>query len=183
MALPLLETPRLLLRPFAPGDAPTVERLAGDPLVADTTLSIPHPYPPGGAVEWIGSHTEDWRDGRRLTLAVTRAGELLGAVALAIHAQHARGELGYWIGRAFWGQGYATEAAGAVVRFGFAQLGMNRIQAHHFTRNPASGRVMQKLGLQLEGIHRQAFRRPGRGFEDVAAYAVLREEWVARGAP
>ncbi|HKG93136.1 MAG TPA: GNAT family protein [Gemmatimonadaceae bacterium] len=90
-------------------------------------------------------------------------------------AEHARGELGYWVGAGMWGRGYATEAARAVVSFGFATLGLNRIQARHFLRNPASGRVLQKLGMRCEGMHRQAYRRWGR-FEDVAVYAILASE-------
>jgi RimJ/RimL family protein N-acetyltransferase len=67
------------------------------------------------------------------------------------------------------------------VRFGFEEMALNRIQAHHFTRNGASGRVMTKLGMQFEGIHRQAFRKAGGAFEDVAEYALLRADW-GRGA-
>ena len=180
MTLPELETTRLVLRRFAAADASRVELLAGNPAVADTTLTIPHPYPAGGAVQWIASHESDWTAGERLTLAITEKGhELIGAISLAISRQHARGELGYWIGEPFWSRGYATEAAAAVMRFGFEVVALNRIQAHHFARNPASGRVMQKLGMRLEGTHRQAFRKPRHGFEDVTQYALLRSEWLA----
>jgi ribosomal-protein-alanine N-acetyltransferase len=172
---PRIATARLLLRPFVPSDAPTVERLVGAREVADTVLSIPHPYPAGAAAAWIAEHEPMWAAGRRLTLAVCVADapdDVVGAIGIALVAEHARGELGYWIAADVWGRGYATEAARAVVAYGFEGLGLNRIQAQHFVRNPASGRVMQKIGMRFEGVHRQMFRRWDR-FEDSAVYAIL----------
>ena len=172
---PQLLTDRLLLRPFDAGDGPAVERLAGVREVADTTLAIPHPYPVGGGAEWIATHAGDWERGERLTLAICAQPaprELLGAIALHISAAHSHGEIGYWIGVDHWGRGFATEAARAVVTYAFSELRLHRVHARHLTRNAASGRVMQKLGMQLEGVHRDMYLRWGR-FEDVAVYAIL----------
>ena len=180
--LPSLTTPRLVLRPFESVDGPDVERLAGAWEVADTTLNIPHPYPEGAGVRWIKTHAGAWANGSSLTLAIAlRASPtaLVGAVSLAIAPEHARGELGYWIALAEWGHGYATEAARALATFGFGVLELHRIQARHFTRNEASGRVMQKLGMRFEGVNRGAYLRWGR-FEDVSVYGILAEEWNAR---
>ena len=96
----------------------------------------------------------------------------------ALTPAHAVGELGYWIAVSAWGRGYATEAAGALCDFAFGALDLHRIQARHLMRNPASGRVMQKLGMQREGILRGAVRKWDR-FEDLALYAVLAPEWQA----
>ena len=180
--LPSLTTPRLILRPFTLADGPDVERLAGAWEIADTTLNIPHPYPEGGGVRWINTHTAAWENGSSLTLAIAARATpetLIGAVSLAIAREHARGELGYWIAVVEWGHGYATEAARAVAVFGFTTLELHRIQARHFTRNEASGTVMKKLGMQLEGVNREAYLRWGR-FEDVAIYGVLAQEWAAQ---
>jgi RimJ/RimL family protein N-acetyltransferase len=87
-------------------------------------------------------------------------------------------ELGFWVGKPFWRLGYASEAASAVVQFGFESLGLNRIYAFHMARNPASGKVLEKLGMQREGILRQRVRKWER-FEDVVAYAVLRGDVVS----
>ena len=179
-SLPTLASDRLVLRPFAPADADAVERLAGAREVADTTLNIPHPYPPGAAAAWIATHDAAWSTRAHLTLAVAPREDpdaLLGAVSLALALEHARGELGYWIAAPAWGRGYATEAARAMASHGFDALALRRVQARHFTRNAASGRVMQKLGMRFEGINRAAYRRWGR-FEDVAMYAVLADEWI-----
>jgi [ribosomal protein S5]-alanine N-acetyltransferase len=178
-SLPQLNTDRLVLRAFERADASAVERLAGAWEVAETTLTIPHPYPIGGAEGWIGAHTEQWDAGNQLVLAVCERHEpesIIGAISLALTTEHARGELGYWISVERWGRGFATEAARAVVTYGFTDLALHRIQARHFVRNPASGRVMQKLGMQFEGINRDAYRRWDR-FEDVAVYAILATEW------
>ena len=81
------------------------------------------------------------------------------------------------LGKPFWGCGYASEAGSAAVRFGFESLGLNRIYAFHMARNLASGKVLQKLGMQPEGVLRQRVRKWGR-FEDVMAYAVLRSDVI-----
>lgn len=182
---PVLTTARLVLRPFAAADAPAVQALAGDRAVADTTLHIPHPYPDGAAAAWIATHAAAWAEGTALTYAVTRAvthavageaGALVGAVGLQITPGQAAAELGYWIAVPAWGRGYATEAAAALCGHAFAALGLHRVEARHLLRNPASGRVMQKLGMRPEGVLRGAARKWGR-FEDLALYAVLAPEW------
>lgn len=173
-AQPTLRTDRLVLRPFDLADAPTVQRLAGEREVADTTLTLPHPYLDGMAESWIGGHPEAWGRRERVTFAITAATDgLVGAIALALATQHRRGELGYWIGRPFWNRGYATEAARAVLAFGFETLELNRIHASHLARNPASGRVMVKAGMRFEGTRRQHIVKAGRA-EDLADYALLR---------
>jgi len=177
LPIPQLQTQRLLLRPFVPADGPAVEALAGVREVADTTLSIPHPYPSGAGVVWIATHAGAWTRGSGLTLAICNAaddGALIGAVGLELNKTHRHGEIGYWIGRPWWGSGYATEAAKALTTYGLGPLGLRRIQGRHFIRNPASGRVLLKLGMQLEGVNRDAFLRWGQ-FEDVAVYAILQD--------
>ena len=175
---PTLRANRLTLRPFVPDDAFDVERLAGAREVADTTLNIPHPYPRGGAARWIALHEPAWVEGTGATFAIVanETGKLVGAVGLTIKRQFERGELGYWIAKDHWGRGYATEASKAIIDFGFGTLGLHRIQAHHLVRNPASGRVMQKLGMRQEGIERDAVIKWGR-HESIALYSILEPEW------
>ncbi len=182
---PRLATKRLILRPFAISDGAAVEQLAGARAVADTTLTIPHPYPAGGGATWIANHDDAWRRNVGLTLAICLGPAddgLVGAISLQLSAPHSHGELGYWIGTGHWGQGYATEAARALTAYAFTTLALHRVQGRHFTRNPASGRVLQKLGMQCEGIHRDAYLRWNR-FEDVAVYAILANEWADKAGP
>ena len=175
---PTLETPRLLLRPFRTADADDVQRLAGDRAVADTTLNIPHPYEDGLAEKWISNHRDWFEPGQQAVFAIVLRPEatLIGAVGLQITRDDQRGELGYWVGKPYWNQGYTTEAARALLDFGFEQLGLNRIHAWHFARNPASGRVMQKLGMTHEGCLRQHVRKWD-AFEDLELYGILKSQW------
>ena len=100
----------------------------------------------------------------------------MGCIGLRdIDRTHLQAELGYWIGVPYWGQGFATEAARAVVGYGFEMLGLNRIYAHHMTRNPSSGRVLERIGMRREGVLRERVLKWGR-FEDVVIYAVLRSD-------
>jgi RimJ/RimL family protein N-acetyltransferase len=174
---PTLETQRLTLRAFTRADAPIVQRLAGDRAIADTTLNIPHPYGNGVAESWIASHDALRAQGSRVTFAVVRRSDdvLVGAITLTLHPERHRAELGYWIGRPYWGNGFATEAARAIVAYGFAALGLHRVHASHLARNPASGRVMQKIGMTREGTLRSHVRKWG-VFEDIVIYGILREE-------
>lgn len=180
---PILETKRLALRPLHLADAAEIQRLAGDFAIADTTLTIPHPYPDGAAQEWIQHcHTHAWPEGNEVTLAVLQRAEqrFIGAICLCgISRVHLHAEMGYWIGVPWWGKGYCTEAARAMIAFGFTELGLNRILAMHFRRNPASGRVMEKAGMTREGCLRSHVKRWDK-FEDLVQYAILRSEWQAQ---
>ena len=162
-------------------DASSVQRLAGDRLIADTTMNVPHPYEDGMAEEGIQTHRSGYETGTQITFAIVlRDGEqLVGAIGLRINKQVNKGELGYWVGRPYWNLGYATEATVAVLEYGFEELALNRISAAHLARNPSSGRVMEKAGMLLEGTARQDTTKWGK-YEDLVWYGVLRNDWSGR---
>lgn len=177
--IPILETLRLKLRPFALADAADVQRLAGTVAVFETTTQVPHPYEDALAAVWIATHQPAFVERRDATFAiVSRADDsLLGAISLMnIETDH-QAELGYWLGEPYWNQGFCSEAGVAVLRFAFTRLALHRVHATHMTRNPASGRVMTKIGMRYEGTRRQHLLKLGR-FEDVELYGVLRSEWL-----
>ena len=97
----------------------------------------------------------------------------------ALEPEHGQAELSFWIGRPWWGRGYASEGVGAVVDHALGELSINRLYAHHMQRNPASGRVLEKLGFAREGLLRQRVRKWGI-YEDVWLLALLREDWKLR---
>ena len=173
-AQPTLETVRLWLRPFRPADAPAVQRMAGDRAIAESTANVPHPYPDGAAEQWIASHPAMWTEGKGATWAIVRKEDdaVAGAIGLRLVTDNRYAELGYWVGREWWSNGYASESAAELVRFAFETLGLNRVMARHFRSNPASGRVMQKIGMIKEGTLRQHFLKWGR-FEDLVCYGIL----------
>lgn len=171
---PVLESDRLLLRPYTLADAPDVQRLAGDARVADTTATIPHPYPDGAAERWISGLAPAFLDGTRIAYAVTlrATGELVGTVSLHdISRVHSRAELGYWIAVGHWGNGYCTEAVCRLVAFASEQFGISRIVARCLARNPASARVMEKAGLRKEGLLVKHELKNG-VFEDMLLYGL-----------
>ena len=176
--IPTVETERLTLRPFGLHDAAEVQRLAGDRAIADTTLNIPHPYKDGMAEEWISKHQDAFTKGQGVTFAVVRKsdGSLTGAISLMGVAKGHQAELGYWIGKPYWNQGFCTEVGEAVLRYAFTELALLRVHGSHFARNPASGRVMRKLSMRHEGTRRQHVRKWEKG-EDLELYGILKEEW------
>jgi RimJ/RimL family protein N-acetyltransferase len=178
---PTIETLRLVLRPFTLADAPQVQQLAGEQEVAATLVPLPHPYEDGMAEHWIGTHQERYEKGELLSFAIVlRATQtLMGAIDLELSQQHENAEIGYWLGKPFWQQGYATEAARAVLHYGFEVVGLHRVHANYLARNRVSARVLQKLGMREEGCLRQHLKHRG-VFEDMGICGILRSEWDIR---
>lgn len=178
--LPTIPLDRLLLRPFCLKDATAVQQLAGDPYIAEMTLYIPHPYEDGMAEKWIATHADNFAAGRSLELALEHKEEqyLIGAISIGIQQNFNHGELGYWVGRKYNNNGYGTEAAKGMIRYAFEELNLHRIYARYFGKNPASGRIMEKIGMKYEGTLRQHVRK-GDQYEDLIHYGLLREEYDA----
>lgn len=148
MNQPIIKTERLLLKPFVLADGPEVQKLAGNQNVSRTTLNIPYPYEDGMAEQWISTHSGNWANKKSAAFAIRLISghELIGDVSLVeIHEKQA--ELGYWIGEPYWGKGYCTEAAKALVQYAIREMGIDKIVAEHLSTNPASGRVMEKIGM------------------------------------
>lgn len=174
--IPTLKTPRLTLRPFNLDDAKEVQRQAGHPDVAATTATIPHPYLDGMAEQWITGHAISFEAGTDVAWAMTMAdsGKLVGCISLmGISRTHKRGEVAYWVGKEFWGQGFCTEATKAVIQYSFEKLDLVRVTSRHMHSNPASGKVMLKAGMQQEGILRKDYSKNGQ-FVDMVVYGILR---------
>jgi [ribosomal protein S5]-alanine N-acetyltransferase len=172
---PTLQTARLRLRPYAEADIPELVRLIGAREIAATTLRIPHPYTENDAREFLARMETDGEV--RLGIRLRAAERLIGGVGLRLDPQHQHAELGYWLGVPYWGQGYATEASREMLRYGFEELTLHRIFASHFAHNPASGRILRKLGMRYEGCQRGHLRKWDE-FIDLELYGLLREEWL-----
>ena len=140
-----MKTKRLTLRPLEDRDAPRIVALAGDWAVASMTARIPYPYDETHSHQWISG-----LDDGEFVRGIEFDGELIGAVGY-FHDADGVAEIGYWIGQPWWGRGFATEAASMLVRYCFTNGGMSRIVCCHFADNPASQRVIEKLGFTTTG--------------------------------
>jgi RimJ/RimL family protein N-acetyltransferase len=140
------------LEPISPAHAPALQVLLEDPAISETT-PFPFPYPPGGAESWIAEALLLQEAGTRYAFAVCEDdGNPVGVVLLKdVYAVSRRAELGYWIGRPWWGGGRATAAAAAMLTFAFETLGLDTIEAVCLVANPASLRVLAKLGFTETG--------------------------------
>lgn len=159
-------------------EAGLIAQYANNEKIALMTLHIPHPYTEGDAIAWINLSEEGFRNGHLYTFRVglRPAGEFIGGISLTITQPHQRAELGYWIAEPFWRLGYATEAVGAVLAYGFKELRLHKIYATHLVENPASGRVMLKNGMIKEGALVDHVFKEGRFFS-LIQYRLTLEEY------
>ena len=142
-----LKTARLMLRAPSHNDVAAMVALAGDRRVAENTARIPHPYTAADAVGLLASINQT---GGETVFAITLDGALIGMCGLDRRQDGV--ELGYWLGVPFWGRGYATEAARALIDHAFAELGHDMLSSGARVSNPASRRVLEKCGFQWTGV-------------------------------
>jgi len=143
-------TPRLMLRPGWAEDAPALARAIGEEAIVRNLARAPWPYHIDDAREFLARPADPLLPGLLVFLRTRGAPRLIGGMGL--HRDGAgQAELGYWIARPFWGLGFATEAGRAMVALGHRSLKLARIVAHHHLDNPASGRVLRKLGFRPTG--------------------------------
>ncbi|WP_349410604.1 GNAT family N-acetyltransferase [Pseudalkalibacillus sp. SCS-8] len=169
-----ITTERLVLRMFNTSDADAVTRLCNNYNIYKNTLYLPYPYAKEDALSWIARHKDQFNADRSYEFAITdkSTGELFGAVALTNNQTFHNGEIAYWIGEEFWGRGFATEASKAMIHFAFHEKDYHKVFARFFKSNPASGRVMQKVGMKEEGILIDHVKKEGR-FEDLVYYGLI----------
>jgi RimJ/RimL family protein N-acetyltransferase len=145
----LLETERLLLRPPRAADISHFLPLINDFDVSRNLSRVPYPYTEDDACAFIVNTNHGFREASDYAFAILlRPGLFIGVCGL-----HPTGgwEFGYWLGKRYWGKGYATEAAGRVVAFAFDELNADTLRAGWYHDNPVSGRVLEKLGFRLTG--------------------------------
>jgi ribosomal-protein-alanine N-acetyltransferase len=175
---PTLETERLILRKLTMDDAEDIFAYASDPEVTAYMLWDTH------------ATIDDSKNFIRFTLdryekdeagewgiILKETGRLIGCAGFVrTDMKNRRTEIGYVLGKPYWGKGIVPEAAGRMLKFAFEDMGLNRIECYHLLPNEKSGRVMQKLGMTYEGTAREKVLVKGR-FWDVKQYAILKEDW------
>jgi len=170
-----IETERLLLRPFTLDDVPDVVEYAKDIDVYRWTLNIPHPYSDKHAREYIASCLEKYekREAFDLAIASKETGRVIGGIGFPnVDLENVNAEIGYCLGKPYWGNGYTTEAAKAIIQYGFEEMGLERIYGKCFAGNDRSSRVLEKAGMKYEGLHRHEILKDGK-FIDALYFSIL----------
>ena len=172
-----LRTARLLLRPFELSDVDDVRAYASDPEVA-RFRPLPDPYTRDDAAEFVDRQRRtDWSTNPEF--AVVYGPRVIGGISLLVSPEHDTGELGYLLGRRWWGQGLATEAARAIIDWGFRRFRLHKVYARAHVDNERSWRVMERLGMTREGVLRGHWKMRDEHV-DLVYYAVFRDEWTLR---
>lgn len=176
--LPELETKRLILRSMRMSDARDIYEYSCDPQVARHVLWDAHQniHQTRAYIRYV---LRQYRSGMPSSFCIVlkETGKVIGTIGFMwVNSENRSAEVGYSLSRAYWNQGYMTEALAAVLRFGFETLNLNRIEAQHETDNPASGRVMEHVGMRKEGTLRERLYNKSR-FVDVELYAILQKDW------
>ena len=173
----LLRGKRVILRRFTVDDAEAMhQNWATDPRVTETVTWEPHRDVQETRAllkAWVKAYDKAWT--YRWAIETTD-GKLIGSIDFVnFSVAHQRGEVGFCLAYDNWNQGYTTEALRLLIAFMFNEVGLNRIEARHLMDNPASGRVMEKVGMQKEGLHRQMIFMKG-AYRDMVRYAILKQD-------
>ena len=143
--------PRVAIRPFTAADSAQVQTLLSDARVAQMAGNIAYPYPEHGAQTWIKSHSAQHRSGSAIIRAIApiKGGQCIGAISIdqISRGLNGSGNLGYWVGVPYWNQGFCEEAGELMLTLATKEYAMGRLVAAHRIDNPASGRVLEKLGF------------------------------------
>ena len=179
MAVIRMETERLILRKLELRDTPLYyERISSREAVAKSMLWDPHrSYEQTEAVVLKSILRYEDPACHRWVIALRQDDTIIGVADLLRFTEDHRCSFAYMIGEDFWGNGYATEALRAIFAYGFDHLGLLQIEADHFSNNPASGRVMQKLGMQHIGTRINAYKTHGQ-FRNADAYSLTKEQFI-----
>lgn len=177
LPIPTLETARLRVRPFTMDDEPAVFALVSDPEIARFVRFEAHRSPADtrAFLELVFEHYQRG-DPFAWAIVLREEGRLIGSCGFVSEAaEQSSAEIGYWLGKPYWGKGYAVEAARALVRFGFEHMGLERVEAKCFIENRAGQRVIEKLGMRFEGTDRSEMIKGE--YPELNMYGISREEW------
>lgn len=175
----IIETERLILKPYEKDFADAIYEVVKQKEIADTMVMIPHPYPRELVDGWIHYLKKSWEEETAFEFAVflKETNQYIGNCGLVAFSKNNRNaEVGYFIDVAHWNKGYATEACKKIIEYGFEYHQLNRIYSRCMVRNKASRTVLEKAGMVWEGCHRQEFLKNDT-FEDIDYLAILAEDY------
>lgn len=166
------------IEPVEPCHIPAIQELASDPAIGEMS-NVPSPYPPTGAVQFVQWASEGRQAGTLYAFAViSQERGCVGICSLiGVSAEEGRAELGYWIGKPYWGQGMATTAGRLVLAYAFHELGLRLVTAGCLQRNTPSVRVLEKLGFCLNQVRPMTFQKT-RQQEPACFFELSKERWL-----
>ena len=171
---------RVTLRRPQMKDADVITEYCQDKALHKYTIRIPWPYKRKDAVWWVKDAAERWKTKTGYCYVIMRQGVVVGVIDLRPEKGD-KASFGYWIGQPYWGQGFATEATKLLIKEGFKTLKLNKIFATHNPKNPASGKVMEKVGMKYEGLLRD-HEKKGKKYVDEVYRSILRREYRHRNS-
>lgn len=173
--MPIIKSKKFILRPYRKGDEKAVFKHVNDKIISRNTATIPYPYPFKKAEEWVEVNLERNKKGNKenIVWAIEIDGEVSGTIGLHHITKEHKAEVGYWLGRQFWGRGIMTEAVKLVTKFGFEKLKLRRIYGHVYLFNEPSKKVLEKSGYKFEGIIKKESKK-GKKYLDAYLLAKVR---------
>lgn len=177
---PVLETTRLIMRPPHREDVEDLASIANDRDIAEMTSRMPHPYSEDDAIAFIDGFENGRYEGCIYAITIAESGRLIGMGAVENRSRFGGLEIGYWLGKPYWGKGFATEAASALVDLAFRVTETDKVLAACRTNNPASRKVLQKQGFQLLGLDEMNSLAAGR--VPIERHSLDREVWLTKKA-
>jgi [ribosomal protein S5]-alanine N-acetyltransferase len=179
-----LVTKRLILRPLKKSDAKDIVDNINDLNITKWLLIVPYPYKLKDAKSWIKQNTEKWKkrekDDYGFGIELKGEKKIIGGIGLhKVRKSQGKAEVGYWLGRKYWRNGYGSEALKAVLDFAFKKLKLRRIEAGVFAGNPASGKLLEKFGAKKEGMKRMSCKcKADNKIKDEYIYGLLKQEYI-----
>lgn len=163
----VIHSKKFTLRPFRKGDEVSLQKHINDKIIFRNTLRIPYPYTLKDARWWINRNVRlnKKKEKHEINFAIEIDGEVVGGIGLDKIWQHCA-EIGYWLGKKYWGRGITTVAVKLVAKYGFEKLGLRRIYAFTFLFNKVSAKVLEKAGFKYEGKLRKHVKKGNKLLDD-----------------
>lgn len=173
---PEIKTEKLILNQPEENDLGRIVRILNHPVYSKNTINIPFPYSENNARFWLELAKSGFENKTHYIFAIRlkENSQIIGGIDLGIDQRFNKAELGYWIDETYWNKGFASEAANAIIKFGFEDLKLKRIFATHFDFNPSSGKVLEKAGMKKEGVLKCHTMKNG-VYQNHILYAILNE--------
>ncbi len=176
--LPEIKTERLILTELKTEDIRDIVKYASNKKISDFTLNLPHPYCDKDAIYWINLAHQGLKSGTNYIFAIRlkEGSKFIGGIGLGVEKRFNRAEIGYWVAEPFWRKGMATEAAKAIIEFGFNELELNKLTSSHLAKNPVSGKVMQNSGMIKEGELKEHILKNSE-YHDLVLYGLTKKQY------